>query len=109
MEMSTVNDSEQMMRDPVTRRAFLARLSAAGLGAVAVPMLAGCSGGKQTNNGSGGYSNPAFPSIVGRNVNETVLNYALTLEIAEADLYRQALNRAAGRTITDALETTLPL
>lgn len=98
-------DSEQMMRDPVTRRAFLARLSAAGLGAVALPLLAGCGGNKTT---SGGYSNAAFPGIVGRNANEVVLNYALTLELLEADLYRQALNRAAGRTITQALDTTIP-
>ena len=46
---------------------------------------------------------------MGRNVNEVVLNYALTLELAEADLYRQALNRASGRTITEALDTKIPV
>lgn len=46
---------------------------------------------------------------MGRNVNEVVLNYALTLELAEADLYRQSLNRASGRTITEALDTTVPV
>ena len=99
-------DSEQMMRDPVTRREFLARLSAAGLGAVALPLLAGCGGNKVS---SGGYQNAAFPGIVGRNANEVVLNYALTLELAEADLYRQSLNRASGRTITEALDTKIPV
>lgn len=97
---------EGIMRDPVTRREFMSRLSAAGLGAVAMPLLAGCGGNKTS---SGKYSNAAFPGIVGRNAIEVVLNYALTLELAEADLYRQSLNRAAGRVSTESLDTRLPL
>ena len=100
-------DAAQVLRDPVSRRTFLTRMSAAGLGALALPLLAGC-GGNATNNGTGSYRNAAFPNVVGRNANEVVLNYALTLKIAEADLYRQALNRASGRTLTVALDTTLP-
>ncbi|HEX8915143.1 MAG TPA: ferritin-like domain-containing protein [Humisphaera sp.] len=38
-----------------------------------------------------------FASVPGRNINEKVLNFALTLEILEADLYRQAVNIAAGQ------------
>jgi hypothetical protein len=38
-----------------------------------------------------------FASIPGRNINEKVLNFALTLEILEADLYRQAVNIATGK------------
>lgn len=100
-------DAAQVLRDPVSRRTFLARMSMAGLGALALPLLAGC-GGNATNNGTGSYRNAAFPNVVGRSANEVVLNYALTLKIAEADLYRQALNRASGRTLTVALDTTLP-
>ncbi len=100
-------DLAQALRDPVSRRTFLARMSMAGLGALALPLLAGC-GGNATNNGTGSYRNAAFPNVVGRSANEVVLNYALTLKIAEADLYRQALNRASGRTLTVALDTTLP-
>ena len=99
-------DGAQTLRDPVSRREFLARMSAAGLGACALPLLAGC-GGNATNNGTGSYRNAAYPNIIGRNANEVVLNYALTLEIAEADLYRQALNRASGRTLTTSLDPKL--
>jgi len=89
-----------------SRRDFLARLSVAGLGAVAVPLLAGCGSGQTSSNG---FSNAAFPGVVGRNNTEVVLNYALTVKIAEADLYRQALNRASGRALTQALDPKLPL
>ena len=98
--------SAPMMRNPVTRREFLARLSAAGLGAVALPLLTGCN---SNTTSSGKFINAAFPGIVGRNANEVVLNYALTLELAEADLYRQSLNRASGRVITQVLDPKLPL
>jgi hypothetical protein len=37
-----------------------------------------------------------FAAIPGSSINEKVLNFALTLEILEADLYRQALNLASG-------------
>ena len=104
----TTFDSAQTLRDPVSRREFLTRMSMAGLGMCALPLLAGC-GGNATNNGTGNYRNAAFPNIIGRSANEVVLNYALTLKIAEADLYRQALNRAAGRTISTSLDPTLPL
>ena len=92
--------------EDLSRREFLTRLSVAGLGAVAMPMLAGCGGGQSTSNG---FSNATFPGVVGRNNTEVVLNYALTLEIAEADLYRQALNRASGRSVSQALDPKLPL
>jgi hypothetical protein len=36
-----------------------------------------------------------FARIPGKSINEKVLNFALTLEILEADLYRQALNLAS--------------
>jgi hypothetical protein len=49
---------------------------------------------------------PTFPDIPGRNINEQTLNFALTLEILEADLYRQALNVASGLSITDALRSS---
>ncbi len=37
-----------------------------------------------------------FAAIPGNSINEKVLNFALTLEILESDLYRQALNLASG-------------
>ena len=44
------------------------------------------------------FADPAnFPGIPGTSENTVVLNYALTLETLEADLYRQALNLAAGK------------
>jgi hypothetical protein len=44
-----------------------------------------------------------FAAIPGNSINEKVLNFALTLEILESDLYRQALNLASGLPNTDAL------
>ena len=99
-------DFEQMLRDPVSRRAFLARMSAAGLGALSLPLLTGCNGNTSSNNTNSAVGNSlGFPGIPGRNANEVVLNYALTLEITEADLYRQALNRAAGLALGTQLDT----
>jgi hypothetical protein len=99
-------ETPDFLKDPVSRRTFLARMSAAGLGTAAVALLAGC-GGSSNNNGSsagsGGlnsFADPVnFPGIPGPNVNIVVLNYALTLETLEADLYRQALNIASGKDV----------
>ena len=41
-----------------------------------------------------------FPGIPGQNIDIVVLNYALSLEYLEADLYRQALNTASGLPLT---------
>ena len=105
-------ESSEFLRDPVSRRAFLARMSAAGLGTAAAALLAGCGGGGSssgsagTGTGSGltTFADQAnFPNIPGQNENIVVLNYALTLETLEADLYRQALNIAAGKDIATPL------
>lgn len=45
-----------------------------------------------------------FAGIPGRNINEKVLNFALILEILEADIYLQALNMASGRPINQPLD-----
>ena len=112
-----MNEFQDMMSKPASRRAFLQRMGAAGLGVAAASLIAGCGGGNNnggpnpspspTNGGGGGGTvfDPAnFPGIIGRNINETVLNFALTLEILEADLYRQALNKATGRPLTQPLD-----
>ena len=46
-----------------------------------------------------------FAAIPGNSINEKVLNFALTLELLEADLYRQALNFASGLPSTTALNS----
>lgn len=104
-----MNEFDEILRSPVNRRAFLTRMSAAGLGAAAVALLAGCGSGRNVAEPGTvpGILDPNnFPGIPGRNINEVVLNYALALEILEADLYRQALNRATGRALTTPLAST---
>lgn len=108
---------DAITRSEVSRRAFLTRMTAAGLGGAAMALLAGCGSGSEVINlkpnpsptpTPTGFDPVNFPGIVGRNENEVVLNYALTLEILEADLYRQALNKASGRAATAALDPTSP-
>ncbi|MGI4789273.1 MAG: ferritin-like domain-containing protein [Janthinobacterium lividum] len=102
-------DSPDFLRDAVSRRTFLARMTAAGLGTAAAALIGGCggsNGGGSTTPGTGLTSfadQKNFPGIPGANENVVVLNYALTLETLEADLYRQALNIAAGLPIATAL------
>ena len=121
-----MNDFQKMMQSETSRRAFLTRMGAAGLGASAMALLAGCGSGSGTSPAPGNVLLPNatpsptptpatrffdptnFPGIVGRNYTEVVLNYALTLEILEADLYRQALNIASGRPVGQALDSTPP-
>jgi len=119
-----VTEFDELRRSEVSRRAFLTRMSAAGLGAAAAALLAGCgsdSGTLPFEGGGGGvtptpspsstpnFLDPTnFPGIVGRNIDEVVLNYALTLEILEADLYRQALNVASGRAADAPLASGVP-
>lgn len=75
----------------------------------AAALLAGCSSGNSNGIGNLTVVDPTnFPGVKGRNINEVVLNYALSLEILEADLYRQALNAASGRALTAPLDSTLP-
>lgn len=99
---------EQLRNDACSRRAFFTRMGAAGLGLAAIHLLQGCNGGSSSgglnSGGGGGGSTSSFPvALPGNNDNEKVLNFALTLEFLEADLYRQALNLATGR----ALDTPL--
>jgi len=102
-------ETPDFLKDAVSRRTFLARMTAAGLGTAAAALLAGCGGGGNSNNG-GSVLNPVgptttffdqanFPNIPGQSEDVVVLNYALTLETLEADLYRQALNIAAGKDV----------
>jgi len=106
----TIYDLDEIRRNPVSRRAFFTRMTAAGLGVAAAGLLAGtnvaCGGDDNNDNdlNTAFFDNTNFPGIVGRNATEVVLNYALTLEDLEADLYRQALNAASGRPLTQALD-----
>jgi hypothetical protein len=97
-----MTELDEIIQNPISRRTFLTRMSAAGLGAAAVALLAGCGGGTShpdiRNTGGTTYADPTnFPGIAGSSENTVVLNYALTLETLEADLYRQAINIAAGK------------
>ena len=101
-----MSDYEQIQTDPVSRRNFFARLTAAGLGAAAVALLAAPdaqASGKPVLELINIPDNGHIPGIKGRNKTIQVLNYALTLETLEADLYRQALNLASGKPIDTAL------
>jgi hypothetical protein len=102
-----MTDWEILVQCQHSRRQFLTRMTAAGLGASALSLLAGCGSGTYVAPGSG-TNNNIIPGIPGRTADEIVLNYALTLEILEADLYRQALNLASGRPLTAPLDATLP-
>lgn len=107
-----MTDAPDFLRDAVSRRTFLARMTAAGLGTAAAALIAGCGG----SGGGGNSSTPGnplttfadqanFPGIPGTNENNVVLNFALTLETLEADLYRQSLNIASGMDINTPLPT----
>ena len=105
-------DLETIKQNAVNRRAFLTRMTAAGLGAAAVALLEGCGG-----DGGGSTSNPAgvsstvrsaFPNVPGSSDNQVVLNYALSLETLEAYLYQVGLNVASGRDPLAPLDATPP-
>ena len=99
-------DFQELCRDESSRRSFLTRMAVAGLGAAALTLFEvrpAQATGKQLLDLVTTPDNEHFPGIPGRTMNERVLNYALTLEILEADLYRQALNLAAGKDIGTAL------
>lgn len=87
---------ERLFPEHLTRRAFVSRMAIAGLGAAAMSYLDLPS--RAADAGTNGIPDPTdLPGIPGSNQDQAVLNYALTLETLEADLYRQSLNRATGR------------
>ncbi len=103
-------DIEQMKQNSRSRRTFLVRMSAAGLGTAALALMSGCGGGDSSTDTSSVSSavRSAFPGVSGNSDNIVVLNYAYTLERLEANLYLQALNAASGRPLTTPLDNTTP-
>lgn len=96
----------------LSRRGFMSRAAVGGLALAGLSFLnIGCGDstddivlnpGTPNNGNVPGSEN--FPGIPGENLDIVVLNFALTLEYLEADLYRQALNIASGRNINDPLD-----
>jgi hypothetical protein len=98
-------DVSFLRRHKASRRAFLATMAAAGLGLAAERLLA-VPISVDPNTGIPTDGAAQFAAIPGENLDVKVLNYALTLEFLEADLYRQALNVASKRDITEPLAAT---
>ncbi len=110
---------DQIRRDAPTRRRFMKLMGAAGIGAAAMRLVetpeayaadvasryAGGASADAAATVSPDAKTNHFPGIPGRNVNEQALNFALTLELLEADLYRQALNAASGHSNSAPLST----
>ena len=107
-------DFDQIATSTHGRRAFLSRLGILGvtLGVTSFVSVGCGSDDNNTsfNNGNGSgngspFADPVnFPGIRGRTIDEVVFNYALTLEFLEADLYRQGLNLASGRSLAAPLD-----
>ncbi|MGC4030727.1 MAG: ferritin-like domain-containing protein [Tepidisphaeraceae bacterium] len=111
------SDSSDPVRPTVARRGFLRAAGAAGLGLTAAQLLVQTAtravaadnfANARAGQGDVHFSQVRsdFPGIPGETTNEVVLNFALTLEILEADLYRQALNAASGLPNTRGLRST---
>ena len=99
-------DFQELRDNENSRRTFLTRMAAAGLGTAALALFSATPAqatGKQLLDIVTTPDNENFPGIPGKGKNAKVLNYALALETLEADLYRQALNLAAGKDITTPL------
>jgi hypothetical protein len=108
MKGHQVNEFERMASDPASRRTFLKTMTAAGLGVAAMSLLSKPGGGMVKSAMGAAVDKTGstfFPGIPGRNINEIIVNFALTLEILEADLYRQALNLASGLALTTPLSS----
>ncbi|MGN6727096.1 MAG: ferritin-like domain-containing protein [Tepidisphaeraceae bacterium] len=122
-----MSDFDALKACDSSRRKFLATMSAAGLG-LAASNLFGMTRTQPTTPAKPNTIGPSngltpsvaptsshfkfkdaqadFPGIPGGTINAIVLNYALTLEILEADLYRQALNAASGLDLSTGLASS---
>jgi hypothetical protein len=99
-----VDQTKVIPQDALSRRALLARMMAAGLGAAVLGLgPAAQASGRRILNIVNVPDDGRFPGIPGKNETQRALNYALTLETLEADIYRQALNQASGKPLSTPL------
>jgi Ferritin-like domain len=88
-----------------SRRRLMKLAAMGGISLAAVKMFTPAKAFATTPTLTGGPTDGAtqFAAIPGNSINEKVLNFALTLEILESDLYRQALNLASDLPVDYAL------
>jgi hypothetical protein len=106
LEEQSLTPAQRHSRRNMIRYAAIGGISLAGLSffSKSKPAL-GAAPSSPTLTGGPTDGATQFKGIPGSTINAQVLNFALTLEILESDLYRQALNLASGMPMDNELNT----